>query len=119
MFALVIDKDGNQSKYNYIDGWKEIYIREYSRLVRDLTIYKKLVEELKETGKNIVFVELDVSKIGKAGLFGKLKDYGNNTFNITKDIINELENFDGEPFCHGLVLDKMILEDLDKKEDWI
>ena len=32
-FALIIDKQGNQKRLNYLEGRKELYVREFTRLV--------------------------------------------------------------------------------------
>ena len=41
-YSLIIDKDGSQTRLDYIQFRKEVYCKEYSRLIRQLPEYKTL-----------------------------------------------------------------------------
>ena len=43
-FSLLVDKDGKETRLNYIEARKRIYVKEYCRLVRKLPEYKELQE---------------------------------------------------------------------------
>ncbi|CAF1033004.1 unnamed protein product [Brachionus calyciflorus] len=58
-FSLTIDKNGNEKRLSYIEARKEIYFKEYCRLVKDLPQFQKLIDFYKD-GKTIVLCEIDV-----------------------------------------------------------
>lgn len=114
-FALSIDLKGNQKRLNYLEGRKELYLKEFARLVRKTKEYNELLELL-ELGSNLLIAEIDVPSNGKKGEYGKDCDVDNNCL-ITMDKINKLLNDTSEAFGHGLVIAKCLLEDLEKTKN--
>jgi hypothetical protein len=112
-FSLVKEKDGSTSKYDYVTSRKEIYCKEYMRLVRKKESYKKILSYLKE-GKNICIFEVDVPTKYKKGLYGKYAD--GLTFYADIKKINKLLDDTSEPFGHGLCLAKALFEDIGNKD---
>jgi len=104
LFSLV----GNK-RLNYIEARQQIYIKEYSRLIRNLDIYKELLNELKQ-GINLCIYEIDVPEKNKKGNF-KFVNEIDNTYNCTIENLNILSNDPSEAFGHGLCLAKTLLED--------
>ena len=45
-FSVVIDKDDNEYRYDYLTARKEIYMKEYIRLVKQTKEYKELLDKL-------------------------------------------------------------------------
>ena len=107
LFALV----GNK-RLNYIESRKEIYVKEYSRLIRNTEIYKILLQKLIEN-KNICIVEIDVPSFNKDGIWKT--DDNNNIFKPTLETLKLLLDDPKYPFGHGLVLSLCLLEDYTKK----
>ena len=59
LFSLEISKDGTEQRLNYLEARKEIYFKEYCRLVEKLPEYKTLLGMLQK-GQDIVLCETDV-----------------------------------------------------------
>jgi len=109
-FALCIDKDGNESRFDYIQSRKEIYVKEYIRLVKLLPEYTVLLNKLKN-GINLMICEIDVPSCNKKGEYGL---YCNelNICNMSIERLNILLNDSSEAFGHGLCLAYALLTDL-------
>lgn len=109
-FVLCIDKDGNESRLDYITTRKEIYVKEYIRLIKQLPEYKLLLDKLKN-GKKLLICEIDVPALNKYGEYGK----DCNEHNICDMSLEKLElllNDTNEAFGHGLCLAYSLLKDL-------
>ena len=102
--------NGVQHRYNYLNARKEIYVKEYCRLIRQLPIYYHLLQLLRK-GVNITIAEMDVPYKGKKGYYGTLLDINGNYIPDLNNI-NLLLNDASEAFGHGLCLCKALLEDL-------
>lgn len=98
--------NGKEKRYNYIDARKNIYCKNYTRLVRTKQSYNKILNMLKQ-GIDICIVEVDVPHEDKKGAYGRYADVP-----LTLEILRELINDDSEPFGHGLALAAALLEDL-------
>lgn len=109
-FALCIDKNGNEKRLNYISSRKEIYMREYIRLIKKLPEYNKLLNKLK-SGENIMICEVDVPAKNKRGEYGKDCD-DNNICHMSLKKLKLLLNDTNEAFGHGLCLAYSLLVDL-------
>lgn len=109
-FGLYIDHDGNETRLNYLDLRKKMYMGEYIRLIRKLPEYSKLLNGLKK-GKNIMICEVDVSSNGKKGEYGLDCDDNNMCILSTEKVMKLLEDT-SEPFGHGLCLAYALLEDM-------
>ena len=109
-FALCIDKEGNEKRLNYIETRKEIYAKEYIRLIKKLPEYEKLLEKLKN-GKNIMICEVDVPAKNKRGEHGKDCDE-NDICEMSIEKLEILMNDINEPFGHGLCLAYSLMLDL-------
>jgi hypothetical protein len=110
---LCIDKEGNEHRLDYISTRKEIYVKEYIRLIKNLPEYIKLLDKLKN-GENIMICEVDVPSKNKKGEYGK--DCNEN--DICYMSIEKLElllNDTNEAFGHGLCLAYSLLLDLEQK----
>lgn len=109
-FALLIDKDGNETRLDYLATRKQIYVREYIRLVKQLPEYNMLLNKLKN-GQNIMICEIDVPAKNKKGQYGQdCDDY--NICHLTLDKLEILLNDPCEAFGHGLCLAYSLLQDL-------
>lgn len=108
-FGLIVDKNGNEERLDYIEFRKRVYFQEYTRLIRQLNIYQHLLDKLKN-GTNLLICEVDVPAKGKKGEYGKNVENGNCT--MTLERINLLLNDPSEPFGHGLALSHALLSDL-------
>lgn len=108
-FALLIKSDGTEERLDYISSRNRIYCKEYMRLIRDVSSYKKLLKLLLN-GKKICIFEVDVPEKNKKGLYGKYVS-NDNVFYASQNKINELLNDTLEPFGHGLCLAKALFED--------
>lgn len=75
-FALCIDKEENEHRLDYITTRKQIYVKEYIRLIKELPEYKKLLDKLKNS-ENIMICEMDVPANNKRGEYGKNCDENN------------------------------------------
>lgn len=111
-FALCIDKEGKEYRYDYITSRKEIYVKEYLRLIKKLPEYKELLDKLKKN-KNIMICEIDVPAKNKKGNYGKDCD-DNNICKMTIEKLELLLNDTNEAFGHGLCLAYALLLDLQK-----
>lgn len=92
--SLLVDKDGKETRLNYIEARKRIYVKEYCRLVRKLPEYKEL-QELYAAKKTLVLCEVDVPDKAIMSL----------------GLLNELLDNEKIRFGHGLCLAKALLED--------
>lgn len=97
-FTLLIDENGNEKRLSYIEARKEIYIKEYCRLVRKLPEFNRLSRLLNE-GKNLVICEVDVPD--------------NEVVTIEK--LEKLVENKSIKFGHGLCLAWELLKDLKKE----
>lgn len=109
-FALCIDQEGNERRLDYIATRKEIYVREYMRLIKKLPEYAKLLDKLR-CGKNIMICELDVPAKNKKGHYGEDCDE-NNVCHMSIEKLELLLNDGREAFGHGLCLAYSLLLDL-------
>jgi hypothetical protein len=110
-FALCIDKEGNEHRLDYITTRKQIYVKEYIRLIKQLPEYKTLLDKLKN-GKNIMICEMDVPSKDKKGEYGKDCDV-NNICYLSIEKLEILLNDTNEAFGHGLCLAYSLLQDID------
>jgi hypothetical protein len=108
-FALIIDKNNNETRMDYITLRRNVYIREYVRLVRNTQKYAALLSMLCD-GKNLMICEVDVPANGKPGEYGK-KVNEDNVYAISQKRIDRLEADTSAPFGHGLALCKALLAD--------
>lgn len=109
-FTLCIDKDGNEIRFDYDTSRREIYVKEYIRLVKNLPEYTKLLNKLRD-GQNIMLCEIDVPARGKSGLYGEDCDaYDVSIMSISK--LEALLNDTSEAFGHGLCLAYSLLLDM-------
>lgn len=108
-FSLLIDKNGNETRMDYITSRKEIYVKDYIRLIKNVSEYKILLDYLKE-GKKLMICEVDVPAKNKKGEYGKCDE--NNISDLTLDKLNLLLNDTQEAFGHGLCLAYSLLKDL-------
>lgn len=109
-FALVIDKNGNKIKMDYLKSRKEIYAKEYIRLIKNLPEYTILLNKLKK-GENLMICEVDVPSNGKKGLYGKNCNE-NNVCELNIELIEQLINDPSEPYGHGICLAYSLLCDI-------
>lgn len=59
-FSLLVDKHGNQKRLDYIEARKQIYIKEYSRLIRKMPEFDELKCLLNDKKKRLIICEIDV-----------------------------------------------------------
>ena len=109
-FALCVDKDGNEQRFDYIQSRKFIYLVEYVRLIKKLPEYHKLLASLKK-GENLLICEVDVPANGKRGHYGEDCDEDGNC-PMTLEKLDQLLNDPSEAFGHGLCLAYSLLTDL-------
>jgi len=109
-FGLCVDKDGNETRMDYLTTRKQIYVKEYIRLIKNLPEYVKLLDKLKN-GNNIMICEMDVPANGKKGEYGKNCDE-NNICHMSIEKLEILLNDTNEAFGHGLCLAYSLLLDL-------
>jgi len=109
-FALCVEKDGTEKRLDYLSLRKDIYVKEYIRLVRKLPEYHKLLNKLKQ-GRNIMICEVDVPAKNKKGQYGNDCDE-NNICNMSIEKIELLLNDTSEAFGHGLCLAYAFLLDI-------
>lgn len=107
------EKEENYTSYKflmgYIDARKEVYVKEYKRLVRKTVEYKKLLSYLKE-GKKLCISEIDVPDSSKRGYYG---EFARGKFcGISKERLEILLEDSSEAFGHGLALCMALLEDM-------
>jgi hypothetical protein len=109
-FGLCIDNDGNEIRMDYITTRKEIYVKEYIRLIKQLPEYYNLLNKLKR-GENIMICEMDVPAKNKKGEYGTDCDE-NNICHMSIEKLELLLNDTSEAFGHGLCLAYSLLVDL-------
>jgi hypothetical protein len=109
-FALCINKEGTEQRFDYISTRKELYVKEYIRLIKVLPEYTKLLNKLKD-GKNIMICEVDVPAKNKRGEYGNDCDDNNICF-MSLEKLEKLLNDSNEAFGHGLCLAYSLLIDL-------
>ena len=109
-FGLVIDKNNQEYRLDYLSMRKEVYMREYIRLIKMLPEYELLLGKLKN-GQNIMICEMDVPAKNKKGEYGKDCDE-NNICYMTIEKLEMLLNDTNEAFGHGLCLAYSLLKDL-------
>ena len=115
LFSLGYVLNGNvyeERRYNYIEARKDIYMKEYIRLIRKLPIYQELLIKVKN-GQNILITEVDLPELNKKGYYGKFVD-SDNIYRPTLGTLNLLLKDSSEPFGHGLCLAYALLEDISK-----
>lgn len=110
-FSLLIDKDGNELRLDYLTARKQIYMNEYIRLIKQTTEYKLLLNYL-YIGKNLLIGELDVPSNGKNSYYGQDCDEKNNCI-MSLPKLELLLNDPSEAFGHGLCLAYALLKDLE------
>lgn len=76
-FSLLIDKDGAETRLDYIEARKEIYVKEYCRLVRQMPEFNELLDLLKQK-KHLIICEVDVPD-NEVMRIDKLEQLVNNT----------------------------------------
>jgi hypothetical protein len=111
-FALYLDEKDEEHRLDYITSRKEIYVKEYIRLIKKLPEYKELLDKL-ENNKNIMICEIDVPSKNKKGNYGKDCDK-NNICHMFIEKLELLLNDTNEAFGHGLCLAYSLLLDLQK-----
>lgn len=109
-FTLCINKEGHERRFDYDMSRKEIYVKEYIRLVKKLPEYKKLLKKLKN-GENIMICEMDVPSKNKKGEYGKDCD-DNDICQMSIEKLEILMNDRNEAFGHGLCLAYSLLIDI-------
>jgi hypothetical protein len=109
-FALCIDKNGKEYKFDYITTRKEIYVKEFIRLIKKLPEYEKLLNKLKNN-ENLMICEMDVPSKNKKGEYGFDCDE-NNICYMNIDKLEILLNDTNEAFGHGLCIAYSLLLDL-------
>lgn len=112
-FALGIDQFGNETRMDYITTRKEIYVKEYIRLIKTLPEYTKLLDKLRNN-KKIMICEMDVPAKGKRGHYGEDCD-DNNVCEMSIEKLDTLLNDTNEAFGHGLCLAYSLLLDLETR----
>ncbi|ARF11064.1 hypothetical protein Hokovirus_4_38 [Hokovirus HKV1] len=108
------------SKYlNYIESRKEIYVKEYCKLVKHEPLFQELKRKL-ASGVNLLIAEVD-------GPHQETLNYYKTKYNVNDDFIQQhtvlinqeniriLLNDDKHPFGHGYCLAMALL---DKEEEW-
>lgn len=109
-YSICIDANGNVNTYDYISARKEIYVKEYIRLIKHTKEYAILLDKVKK-GQNIMICEIDVPKNGKKSEYGKDCD-ANDACDMTIEKLEKLMNDPSEAFGHGLCLAYSLLLDL-------
>ena len=94
-FVLHVDDNKIMQRMDYITARKELYIKEYIRLIRLKDSYKKILNHVKN-GKKICIFEIDVP---------------NDFFITSLENLNILMEDKSKPFGHGLCLAKALHED--------
>lgn len=92
---------------DYITSRKELYVKEYIRLVRKTQEYKVLLRKLKK-GENLQICEIDVPANGKKGEYGKDCDEDDI---LSSEKLKVLMNDPSEAFGHGLCLAYVLFQD--------
>lgn len=102
-FSLLQDK-----RLNYIQSRKQIYVKEYVRLIRKLPEYQELLINLK-SNINLLICEVDVPALNKNGNYKNCDKDGNCEHSLLS--ICKLINDPNEAFGHGLALIYALLLD--------
>ena len=110
-FALYKSKS-KEKRLSYIQARKQIYFKEYVRLIKQTNEYNLLLDKL-YNGENIMICEVDVPSNGKKGEYGLDCD-SNGTCYMTLDKLKLLLNDDNEAFGHGLCICYALLQELEK-----
>lgn len=111
-FALYVDKNGNEKRLDYIKSRKQIYLKEYVRLIKKTNEYELLLNKLCNN-ENLLICEVDVPSYGKKGAYGlDIDDNGNCHMSLEK--LEILLNDGSEAFGHGLCICYALLKDLEK-----
>lgn len=108
LFSM-IEENGVEIRYNYIEARINIYVSEYMRLIRQLPIYHTLLGKLRR-GENLCITEVDLPSAEKSGLYSNVDDDG--FFIPTLENLTEMIHDPSSPFGHGLCLAAALLEDL-------
>jgi len=98
LFCLYKDKMGIETKLNFIESRKQIYLKEYCRLIRNLDLYKELLNLLNNDFE-LVICEIDV-------LDNKVLDL---------ELLEKMIVDDKIKFGHGLCLAYALLNDFCKQ----
>jgi hypothetical protein len=109
-FVLCVDVQGNETRMDYLTSRKQIYVKEYIRLIKKLPEYEVLLNKLKNN-KNIMICEVDVPAKNKKGNYGKDCD-DNDICPMSIEKLELLLNDTNEAFGHGLCLAYSLLLDL-------
>lgn len=109
-FSLCIDEKGNSTRFDYITSRKQLYVKEYIRLIKKLPEYNMLLDKLKNN-KNLMICEVDVPAKNKKGHYNFDCD-DNNICHLTIEKLELLLNDTNEAFGHGLCLAYSLLLDL-------
>lgn len=109
-FALCVDASGKETRLDYIACRKQIYVKEYIRLIKSLKEYTLLLNKLKK-GENLLICEVDVPARNKRGNYGLDCDENNTCF-MSIEKLEILLNDTSEAFGHGLCLAYSLLLDL-------
>lgn len=102
------ERDGVETRMDYLTARRLIYFNEYVRLVRNLPEYQVLLDKIR-SGKNLMLCEIDVPAVGRRGEHGRDCDGNFCEMNIEK--IEKLMRDDSESFGHGLCLAHALLTD--------
>ncbi len=109
-FSLCIDTNGViETRMNYLQSRKEIYVKEYVRLIKNIKEYNILLDKLKNN-QNIMICEVDVPAKHKKGEYNNCDN--DNICELTIDILEKMLNDTSEAFGHGLCLAYALLLDL-------
>lgn len=109
-FGLVVDKNGTETRMDYLTMRREIYMKEYIRLAKKTDEYQSLLDKLRQ-GEKLMICEIDVPAINKKGNFNRCNEH--NISHITLPYLETLLNDPNEAFGHGLCLAYALLKDLD------
>lgn len=110
MYSLVLDSFGHEHKLDYISARKELYMKEYIRLVRKLPEYDKLLNKLRN-GSKLLLCEVDVPANHKKGNYG-LNCMTCGTYTLSIEKLDLLLNDPSEAFGHALCIAYALLLDL-------
>ena len=96
------------TRLNYIQARKDIYLKEYLKLVVKQPTYQLLLNKLQQ-GENILIIEVDGPHQESMDYYKKTYNVGNDfiindTILATKDNINIMLNDPKHPFGHGYCL---------------
>lgn len=118
-YTLWQNEKGEYEKLDYIQSRKRIYVKEYTRLVRQQPKFNELQDRLK-SGENLLIIEVD-GPCEEHMDYYKQK-YGvsddfivNNTMLVTEDNMKIMLNDPLKPYGHGYCLAMALL---DKHEEW-